>query len=538
MLIELIRKEFIAKRDLSNKSVVSAVFSYLLKVILLAGFIALECFIALSLDKKINKYSPYGSYDFLVFFLFIVMVIGIFYSTVSSRKVIFDSGDGEIILRLPISPTNIILSKIIYLYLKDVLLELFVATPLLICFGISHSLMARFFVFAILYPIFISLFSIGVSLLLSVLYQWIYKKIKQSDIAQFIIAAILVIGLCFAYKVVLDMFLLALSDSSVGGVFSDSFINGIHDASVFFLPVRNITMIVVSKTNILQNIAILLGMIILSLTLGIGVSSLVYSKMLRSGNSREAVLYKKNKPFKVKSVSKALIKKEMDLLFKDGTNMFSYTSLLIMAPFLTYVVISSLNGVIFSDLKFYATYFPELVSAINLALVLLFAGIINSSASMSMSREGKCIQIVKYSPIPLSKQIICKLLIPVIFSEGSFIVTLLVLLITSAVSYPVLLASLFIGTLMILWNNAFGLYADMHDHSSAKSKLGIWNNVVPIVLPLVLLGIHFVLTTYTLLDVLYVYLIECGFVLLCLAPFFINIGKRYKKAFSNMEVRL
>ena len=72
MLIELIRKEFIAKRDLSNKSVVSAVFSYLLKAILLAGFIALECFIALSLDKKINKYSPYGSYDFLVFFLFIV----------------------------------------------------------------------------------------------------------------------------------------------------------------------------------------------------------------------------------------------------------------------------------------------------------------------------------------------------------------------------------------------------------------------------------------------------------------------------------
>ncbi len=538
MLIELIRKEFLARKDSSDKSVLSLVFSYLLKFIILGGFIALECFIALSLDKKINKYSSYGSYDFLVFFLFIAMVVGILHSTASARKVIFDSGDSEVILRLPISSTNVILSKIIYLYIKDILLELCIATPLLICFGVSHNMMARFFVLAILYPIFISLFSIGISLLLSVLYQYIYKKIKQSDLAQFIIAAILVIGLCFAYKFVLNMFLLALSDSSVGGVFSDSFINGIHDASKFFLPVRNITLIIVSKTNILQNIAILLGMMILSLSLGIVVSSLVYAKMLRSGNSREAKIYKKDKPFKVVSPSKALFKKEMDLLFKDGTNMFSYTSLLIMAPFLTYVVISSLSGVIFSDLKFYATYFPELVSAIDLALILLFAGIINSSASLSMSREGKCIQIVKYSPIPLSKQIICKLAIPVIFSEGSFIITLIVLIATSVVKWPVILASFIIGSLMILWNNAFGLYADMHDHSSSKAKLGVWNNLVPIILPLVLLASHFLFTTYTTLDVLYVYLIECGFVLLCFLPFFVGIGKRYKKAFLNMEVRI
>lgn len=538
MLIELIRKEFLARKDTANKSVLSATLSYMLRFIILAGFVALECFIALSLDKKITKYSPYGSYDFLVFFLFIAMVVGVLYTTINARKVIFDSKDGEVILRLPVSSSDIILSKIIYIYIRDILLELAIATPLLICFGISHHMMSRFFVFAIIYPIFISLFSTGLSLLLCVLYQAIYKKVKQSDLAQFIIASLLVIVLCFAYKFVLDIFLLALSDSSVGGVFSDDFINGIHNATKYFIPVRNITMIVVSKSNIYQNLAIVVGSIVLALALGISVSSMVYVKMMRTGYNRSVTPKSAYKPFKVLSPARGLIKKEMDLLFKDETNMFSYTSLLIMAPFLTYVVISSLNGVIFDDLKFYATYFPELISAINLALILLFAGIINSSASLSMSRERKCIQIVKYTPVSIGKQMACKLVIPVVFSEGSFILTLLVLLISGSVKTQVLLFSFIIGTILILWNNAFGLYADMHDHSDKKAKIGVWNNLVPIILPILLLASHFVVTTYVRIDVLYVYLIEVGFVLLIFAPFFIGIGRRYKKAFNRMEARL
>lgn len=538
MIIELIRKEFLARRDVSNKSLLSAILSWLLRIILLGGFVALEVFIALSIDRKITQYSSYGTYDFLVFFLFVAMVVGVLYTTVRARAVIFDDKESAVILPLPVSSSDIVLSKIIYLYIQDILLELLVASPLLVCYGATRGFDAHYYVFAILYPIIISLFSVGISLLLSVGYQYIYKLIKQSDIAQFIVASLLVVALCYLYQFVLNMFLVALGDSSVGGVFSDEFINAIHNAANYFYPVKNILLLTLYGANIGQNIAILAGMIVLSAVLGIGSCSIVYNRMMKLGYTKDKKKKDKEKPMKVVSPAKALLKKEMDLLFKDETNMFSYTSLLIMAPFLTFVVISSLNGVIFDDLKFYAAYFPELISAINLALVLLFAGIINSSASLSMSREKKCMEIVKYLPVSIMRQVTYKLTVPVIFSEGSFLVTLVVLIATSSISWQVLVAAFIIGTMMILWNNAFGLYADMHDHSSAKGKLGVWNNIVPIILPIVLLASHFLITTYTTLPVLWVYIIEIAFVGAVFAPFFIKIGSRYEKAFRRMEVRV
>lgn len=538
MLLELIRKEFMARKDAADKSVVSLLLSWIVRGLFVAGFVALECFIALSLDKKIEKYSSYGTYDFLVFFLFVVFVAGIFYTTVKARKAIFDRKDSQVILTLPVSSSDIILSKIIYAYLQEVLFQLIVASPLLICYGVRRDFAVIYYVFAILYPIFISLSAVGIALLFSVAYEFIHKLISKSDVAQFIIAAVLVIALCFVYRYALNLFLVALADSSVGGVFSPEFVEGVHTMSKGVIPVKNIIMMTILRSNLGPNIAIFVGTTVLALAAGIAVSSVSYAKMMRNGAESSQKPSKKTKNRKLVSPYKALVKKELSLLFRDGGNVFSYTSLLIMAPFLTYVVVSSLNGVIFEDLKFYATYFPELISAINLALILLFAGVINSSASMSMSREKRCVEVVKSIPVPIMKQLGAKLLIPMVFSEFSFMITLFVLWIASPVSNAVLLAALVIGTMMIVWNNAFGLYADMHDAGAHKSKLAPWASIIPIAMPLLVLAFHFAVTTYSSMPVWVVYVLETAFVAVCFLPFVIGYKKRYERSFREMEVRV
>ena len=45
---------------------------------------------------------------------------------------------------------------------------------------------------------------------------------------------------------------------------------------------------------------------------------------------------------KVSSIKKILIKKELVLLFKDSNNIFSFAGLLIVQPFLMYLVVSAL----------------------------------------------------------------------------------------------------------------------------------------------------------------------------------------------------
>ena len=537
MFLELLRKEFIEKKSQEKQSTAMVVLSYLLRGVLIALFIALECYIAIALDKKIVQYSKYGSFDFLVLFLFVMMGMNLLFTLVKARKSIFDHKDSQVVLPLPIPPSTQVFSKVIYLYVEAILFALFTSTPLLICYGASRHYIPYYYIFSILYPIFISIFSVGISLLLSIIYQQIYKIIKKSDILQFLMACVVVVSCCYLYQFVLNLFLTALNDSSIGGVFSADFVDGLHKARYYFLPVYHLMDSVIEKGHLTSDILIFIGSSLLSAILGISTTSLCYLHEIKLGEHSVSKA-KKSKSTKLLSPFKALIKKELDLLFKDETNLFSYTSLLILCPFLTFAVISSLNSIIYDNLRFYASYFPELVSGINLVLILLFSGVINASASLSMSREGKSLIIVKYLPVSPLKQIIAKVLIPIFFSFLSLLVTEIVLISTGIITLPVFFSSFFIGTLLLVFSNVFGIYCDMHDKEgdNRKVKLSIINDIIPLVLPLIIFALFFVFSVYVRIPSWSLYLIASLFSLLVLSPSFFALKKRYQKAFVKMEV--
>lgn len=537
MFLELLRKEFIEKKSQEKQSTAMVVLSYLLRGVLIALFIALECYIAIALDKKIVQYSKYGSFDFLVLFLFVMMGMNLLFTLVKARKSIFDHKDSSVVLPLPIPPSTQVFSKVIYLYVEAILFALFTSTPLLICYGASRHYIPYYYIFSILYPIFISIFSVGISLLLSIIYQQIYKIVKKSDILQFLMACVVVVSCCYLYQFVLNLFLTALNDSSIGGVFSSDFVDGLHKARYYFLPVYHLMDSVIEKGHLASDILIFIGSSLLSAILGISMTSLCYLHEIKLGEHSVSKA-KKSKSTKLLSPFKALIKKELDLLFKDETNLFSYTSLLILCPFLTFAVISSLNSIIYDNLRFYASYFPELVSGINLVLILLFSGVINASASLSMSREGKSLIIVKYLPVSPLKQIIAKIIIPIFFSFLSLLVTEIVLISTGIITLPVFFSSFFIGTLLLVFSNVFGIYCDMHDKEgdNRKVKLSIINDIIPLVLPLIIFALFFVFSVYVRIPSWSLYLIASLFSLLVLSPSFFALKKRYQKAFVKMEV--
>lgn len=538
MFLELLRKEFIQRKNDEKQSQVMAILSCFFRILLLGAFISLECYIALSLDKKIEQYSSYGTFDFFVLFLFSMMLLDIVFTMVKARKTIFNQKDNQVILPLPISPSVQVTSKVAYLFIESVIFGLATSTPLIICYGVSRNFIPYYYIFACLYPILISFFSVGVSLLLSLIYQQIYKLIKKSDIAQFISASVIVILLCYLYQFVLNLFLTALNDSSVGGVFSSDFVNFAHKGRYYFMPVYYLMDMVIEHSNIASDILLFLGSSLLVVTLGIGITSICYLHEIKNGGETNKGKEKKVKNKKLLSPFKMLLKKEIDLLFRDEANLFSYTSLLILCPFLTFAVISSLNGIIYDNLRFYATYFPELISGINLTLILLFSSVINSSASLSMSRENKALIIVKYIPVSPFKQIMAKILIPLCLSFFSLLVTDVVLISTGIITLPVFFSSLFIGTLLIMFSNVFGIYSDMHDMNfdDRKIKLSPINDIVPIVLPLLIFALFFLLSVFAHLPSWALYLIACLFSLVILSPGYIKLRTRYLLAFQKMEV--
>lgn len=538
MFLELLRKEFIERKNEGEKGLAAKILSGFLQVLFAAALIALECFIFYSLDEKITKYSHYGTYDFLVLFLFAMFLVGVFFTMVKARNTLFDSKDSRVTMVLPLAPSNQVFAKVVYLYVEAALVELCTATPLWMTYGVRRHYIPYYHIFALLYPLIISFAIVGFALLFALVYQQIYRLIKKSAIAQFVTASVLVLGLCLLYQFILNLFLTALNDSSIGGVFSEDFISALHKARNFFLPVSFLTDALIAKEQIKSDIFFFLGATLFVDTLGVGVTSIVYYHEIK--NETYPVDHKKHgkKPLSLVSPTKALIQKEISILFKDEANLFSYTSLLILCPFLTFAVISSLNSIIYDNLRFYAAYFPELVNGINLTLILLFSGVINASASRSMSRENKALLLVKMIPVSPLKQMLIKVSIPLLFSSVSFLLTEIILISAGIITLPVFFSSLFIGLVTLLFTDVFGVYADMFDLSSKKRKfkLSAVNEMIPLLLPLLCFLFFFLFQVVVRLPSYAIYLLASALPVVFCIPLCFLLPKGFQKSFYRMEV--
>ncbi len=533
MIIELIRKELIFKNERSGKSKLAFLY-LLLKAVAILILMGLEFFVFTSLDDKISKYSENAMYYFLVLFLFAIMIISIISSSVRARVSIFSKRDAKITLTLPISSETLVIAKMIYIYVKEVLITFVLACPLLVAYGYSRSLPPYFYVFTLFYPVIISLFSVSFSLIVVIIFEYIYELIKLNSFVQLILAAVVVIGLCYLYQFVLQMFLNALNDSSVGGMFSKDFINGLEKIVTFFMPVNPILSVVILKTNVLSNTFIFLGIILVTLVLGVFIASYVYSKYSKASINL-SVNDNKHHKLKVRTTFLSLLKKEFVLLFKESGNIFSYTALLIMAPFLSYVVISSLGLIIYNNMEFLLVYFPELINGFNLTLVLLFVGVINSSASLSISRERKSIQIMKYIPVDPMTQIKAKVITPIVLSTLCLLITLITLISTKQIGIETFIIGLIIGVILIISNNLLGIIWDMYDMRGKKFSVRFLNAFLAIAFPAFILIVH-ILLSLTYLDAIWIYVIEVCLSLILLFVSTIKYKERIQRAFKRMEV--
>ena len=167
---------------------------------------------------------------------------------------------------------------------------------------------------------------------------------------------------------------------------------------------------------------------------------------------------------------------------------------------------------------------------------MLFASVINSGASQSITREGNALQIVKYIPVDPLKQVAAKVVTPIFLSSLSLLITLIVLISTDNIDYKVFLITLFLGLCLLTITTINGLYFDMYDRrSDVEMKLSFINSLVSILFPFVILLIHFGVSLVRI-ETFYIYIFEAITGIIVLLPTFVNPKKRWQKVFRKMEV--
>ena len=528
-MLNLLAKDFkliFAKKEDIKKQIISSVFM----VIVFAALIAIETFIFKLVLDKIKDYYQ-APISFLTLFLFIVSVLMMIFAIIQARKLFFNKLDMEQLNVHPVSNGQIIASKLIFLFMLQYVTSLMFTYPLFISYAITFYKLHDFYFLALFYPLLSAVFEIGVALIFVYPVKLIGDWLKKHLIIQFVFAMVIIFVLAFMYSQVLNVFINLVANNSINTIFSTEFIDNLAKIKQFFIPTYYLADIFIFENMgiIIPYLLIAIGVFLLGLT--ISVSSFKYFK--NSVHANEKI--NKEKEIKITTMNKALIKKEIILLFKDSGYILSFTGLLVVQPFLAYLVINALNTIFQSGaFAYYITLLPNFVPLIDILLIMMFTLIINQGANNYISMENKNVRLMKTIPVNLYKQLLFKVMIPFILSSASLLITILVLAIGQVISITTAIFGFILSIILLAIFEIVSLFEELKVKRNRPRSSTI-SSLYSYLLPLIYFAVALLLS-YNNVHVILVYVIALAAIALTSLPYVIKIKERIARLFLELEM--
>lgn len=473
-----------------EKSLAKRILSAILAVIFIAAFVAIEVFLFVTILKKINKYDS-APIAFVNLFLFVISIFIIILDINNADKLFFNEKDIEQLSSRPIDNSSIVTSKLIFLFLSHYLISFIFIYPVIVSYGILIHKPTIFYYLGIFYPVISFLFEGGVALLLAYPYNIFKKFLNRNLIVKFIlIIALIIVGTIF-YARILNIFIEIVAGNNINSLFTVDSINKLISFRKYEFPTNLIVDVIFNNQSSKLMLILLINGGVFLLGMNVSIFAYNYVRNLTLSNRQDKRIHE----LKMTSVKKALIKKEIILLFKNSNYIVSFIGLLIVQPLLMFLVLKALNTIFTTGVfSYYLIVFPNFIPLIDMLIVLLFTVIISSGANQYLSMEKQAIKIMKTIPVNPVKQIIIKLAIPFILSGISLIISLLVLLISGIINILVFIFILVLAFALLITFMLVSLVEELKIKHNTKNTT--YSSLVayaePIAFIVVTLGLSFI----------------------------------------------
>lgn len=524
LLFKDLRIQFLGDSDFKKKLI------KLIIMILLMGALAFViAFIFSNVIKKVDVYKGAAT-AYLTLFLSIISLLMIIMNMLRAYKLFFDKKDIEILKTEPVTNGQIIGSKMIYILVMHYVTSLTFVYPIFISYAISQGRSALFYFITIFYPILSFLFEGGIALLLVYPFKLIIDYLKKHLIIQFIVSLILMVLLAILYSRILSIFMNLVVNNNINQLFTTSAISQVTNITKGMVPIVFLVQFFLGiGLRLLPYVAIALGIFLLGVTLT--VFSFNYFRNVTFNPPKKKLKEIKKMP----SLSRMLIKKELIVLFKDSNNIFSFSGLLIIQPFLMYMVISSINGVFRSGtFQFYSLILPNIVEIIDIVLMMLFTIIINTGANSYITNEMRTIRVLKTIPIEPEKQLLFKVLVPFSLSLISLILSTIVLFICKTINPIHIIFGFLLSLSMLVVFEIVSLKEEIKIRAN-KPKSSFLSTIYAYVLPIIFLGVA-VLFSYNKVNVIVPYILTLIIILASAIPFVINYKQKIRNDFLDLDM--
>lgn len=478
MLGVLLKKQFNEKlsffsRDRKKPDVLGAALALILVAFLIYALVEtfsmfVEKYCAVRMNNVLDVQAR--QFEIMTALYEIVIVVGVLSSVNKLYYSVFESGDRDAFSVLPIKPTTIFASKLLSVYIGQVLIALCVTVSLIAVFASVTKQSAYFVVMSIVAGFGMPVFSIMVASVLCLPYFYL-KKYLQNRYILLMAVVTLVIGGCFwLYSEVLGVLESLMATGAIKFVFSEKVMLSIINTTKYLAPSNFIARFVLGIEP-MKNLAVFFGTVALSGVVGGLFIFMLFEKAVRlraEATGRVLLTYKTIRP--LKSVRRSLVIREFSTILYTPEYAVQYFSLSAVLPLMVYCCVKLGENVLSSVVM--------AVDGFELALfvVMLFASLTNTFCATNISRDGKAFCAQKTMPIAFSDIIKSKIEVSSLIYFFSILLSVTVIWVASFVSFAEGCFILFVALLSGIGQICFATRKDLNNPHFTADEDGVLRN--------------------------------------------------------------
>ncbi len=376
--------------------------------------------------QLIDLFVLYGmSTEFLVLFIAVSQVILVVFGIGSVIKNLFRSGDNELMMRFPVSPTAVFASKISIFVLYQVVFTLVVELPVFIMFGITTGQNWAYYALLPVVLIFCILLPLSVSNLLAIPVMQLNSRTKNMFTLTLIVSIIMVAVGFGLYMRVIQGVVDYMREEAMS-FFSKETLSIVSRATKYIYPSNWFAYMLIGKWRLGSSLLSLA--VVSALTVGaVILNKRHYLNTILRDIEGGGFTFTKVTKNKVRKPAAAVFCREYLEIFRSSNYSFQYLCMAVAAPIMVYSCNKLAAGLGENSIG------SVIVPALALMVMLIFCSIILSFAASSVSREGENFYLTKIVPVSYRTQILVKLGLYLVISTLSIFITALLIWLTGQV---------------------------------------------------------------------------------------------------------
>lgn len=376
--------------------------------------------------------------ELMAIVLLVTQVISFVFALGAIINKIYLNKDNELLMVLPVSVNQVFISKILVLYVSEVIYNSIITIPIFISIGLYAAYSFWFYIGLLLFVLILPILPIATALLISIPAMYIYQFFKKHFVLAIITSVLSILVAFYLYMQFITNITGAfnITEKQIENVLRiNKFVKSFGSSIPLFYHLA-ISMISLSHTfTIILYLAISLFLLIITMV----IIKPFYLKVAVVALENKIDYNVKPKKYVEQNSMLAMITKEIKLIFRSPSYVFQYFLFTLLMPIIVLAYDKLLITITVNQVG------QSLILGAHMLAFCAMAIMSNIISSSAISKEGGAFYISKVAPVSYYKQALAKVIFNAIFTISSIIVTtLLVLFFVELKFWEVITASIII----------------------------------------------------------------------------------------------